>query len=57
MSRARYTTEIIASMMKVLGKRVSDGDYSPRKTSETPSEIPEDSGPSHPESEEDKVPF
>jgi hypothetical protein len=31
-------SEIIASMMKMLGKRLSDGDYDSLKTPETPLE-------------------
>ena len=53
----RYNTEIIASTMKMLGARVSEEDYSPPKTSETSSEIEEDSETSHQEMEEDKIPF
>ena len=53
----RYTTEIIASMMKMLGTRFSDGDYNLPKTSETPLDVPADSGDSLSESEEDDIPF
>ena len=53
----RYTTEIIASMMKMLGTRFSDGDYNSPKTSETPLDVPADSGDSLSESEEDDIPF
>ena len=49
----RYNTEIIASTMKMLGLRNSEEDYSPPKTSETP----KDSEQSHPETEEDEIPF
>ena len=54
---ARYNTEIIASTMKMLGSRNSGGDYRPPKTSEASSEIPEDSGSSDPETEEEEIPF
>ena len=53
----RYTTEIIASMMKMLGTRFSDGDYNSPKTSETPLDVPADSGDSLSESEKDDIPF
>jgi len=53
----RYTTEIIASMMKMLGTRFSDGDYNLPKTSETPLDVPADSGDSLSESEKDDIPF
>ena len=53
----RYNTEIIASMMKMLGTRFSDGDYNSPKTSETPLDVPADSGGSLSESEEDDIPF
>ena len=53
----RYNTEIIASTMKMLGSRDSEGDYRPSKTSEASSEIPEDSGSSDPETEEEEIPF
>jgi single-strand DNA-binding protein len=53
---ARYNTEIIASTMKMLGSKNSGGDYRPSETSEASSEIPEDSGASDPETEEE-IPF
>ena len=53
----RYNTEIIASTMKMLGSRNSEGDYRQPKTSEACSEIPEDSGSSDPETEEEEIPF
>ena len=53
----RYNTEIIASTMKMLGSRNSGGYYRPPKTSEASSEIPEDSGSSDPETEEEEIPF
>jgi single-strand DNA-binding protein len=52
----RYNIEIIASTMKMLGSRNSEGDYRPPKTSEASSKIPEDSGSSDPETEEE-IPF
>ena len=53
----RYATEIIASNMKMLGSRGSERDCSPPKTLKTSSENLEGSGPSHSETEEDKIPF
>ena len=49
----RYTTGIIASTMKMLGARVSEGDYSSPKTSQNS----KDSWSSQPETQEDEVPF
>ncbi len=53
----RYTTEIIASKMKMLGARNSERDYSPPETSENSSESLRDSRPSHSEPEKDEIPF
>ena len=58
--KGRYyenNTEIIASTVKMLGLRNSEEDYSPPKTSEASSEIPEGSGSSDPEPEKDEIPF
>ncbi|MBT7087068.1 MAG: single-stranded DNA-binding protein [Desulfobacterales bacterium] len=49
----RYSTEIIASTMKMLGARVSEEFYD----SSTASGIPEDTRSSHLESKEDKISF
>ena len=53
----RYNTEIIASTMKMLGSKNSEADYRPPKTLDASSEIPEDSGSSDPETEEEEIPF
>jgi single-strand DNA-binding protein len=53
----RYNTEIIASAMKMLGSRNSEGDYRSPKTSEASSETPKDPGPSEPETEKDEISF
>ncbi|MBW1693300.1 MAG: single-stranded DNA-binding protein [Deltaproteobacteria bacterium] len=53
----RYTTEIIASKMMMLGAKDSGRDSSLPKTTEPQTEIPEDSEPLHPEIEEDEIPF
>ena len=53
----RYSTEIIASTMKMLGAKNSGRDYSPPETKETPTDIPENSEPLHTEIEKDEIPF
>jgi len=53
----RYNTEIIASTMKMLGSRNSEGDYRQPKSSEASSEIPEESGASDPGTKEEEIAF
>lgn len=49
----RYTTEIIASDMKMLGTKGDADTYSPPE----PSQTPESSGPSLPDKQDDDIPF
>ncbi|MFC1516341.1 single-stranded DNA-binding protein [Thermodesulfobacteriota bacterium] len=49
----RYSTEIIASEMKMLGTRATGDTYSPSG----PSTTPEYTGPPGPEMEDDDIPF
>ena len=49
----RYTTEVVAAEMKMLGSKDSDGGY---KTPKSP-EVPEYSGPPLPEEQDDDIPF
>jgi single-strand DNA-binding protein len=53
----RYSTEIIASKMKMLGAKDSGRDYSPSETTETSIENSKESKPSHLENEDDEIPF